>query len=237
MIPSFITKTHILEAMRRFIQEGVPTKKESKLYCVVKDGLHFPPKHTIAVAHQVATGRCLSSNQFAGGREANNFLKNHGFHIVRCGGSCTDSSDPITFLPTGHSERCSECKLLENIYGTCLVNHKFFWRTHLSSYAGTPIHSALQRVAAILEKYRGFGFEDFVRTKTLPPCDYWVPDPGFIVEFDESQHFTNPRKLALSEYPGNQPLGFSREHWVKLCEQHDARDNAPPLSRRTAGLV
>ena len=233
MIPSFITKTHILEAMRRIIQEGVPTKKESKLYCVVKDGLHFPPKHTIAVAHQVATGRCLSSNQFAGGREANNFLKNHGFHIVRCGGSCTDSSDPITFLPTGHSERCSECKirvleLLENIYGTCLVNHKFFWRTHLSSYAGTPIHSALQRVAAILEKYRGFGFEDFVRTKTLPPCDYWVPDPGFIVEFDESQHFTNPRKLALSAYPGDQPLGFSREHWVKLCEQHDAKDNDPP---------
>ena len=233
MIPSFITKRHILEAMQRIIHEGVPTQNKSKYYCVVKDGLHFPPKHTIALAHQVSTGRCLSSNEFSGGREANNFLKNRGFHIVRCSGSCTDISDPKTFLPTGHSERCPECKmrvreLLESIYGTCLVNHKFSWRTHPSSYAGTPIHSDLQRVAAILEEYRGFGFEDIVRTKTLPSCDYWVPDPGFIVEFDESQHFTNPRKLALSAYPGDQPLGFSREHWVKLCEQHNAKDNAPP---------
>ena len=51
MIPSFITKTHILEAMRRIIQEGVPTRKKSKQYCVVKDGLHFPPKYTIALAY------------------------------------------------------------------------------------------------------------------------------------------------------------------------------------------
>ena len=233
MIPLFITKIHILEAMRRIIQEGVPTRKKGKHYCVVKDGLHFPPKYTIALAHQVAAGRCLSSNDFAGGPEANNFLKNRGFHIVRCDCGGTDRRDLITFLPTGHSERCPECKirvreLLESIYGTCLVNHKFSWRTHPSSYAETPIHSALQCVAAVLEEYREFDFEDFVRTKTLPPCDYWVPDPGFIVEFDESQHFTNPRKLALSAYPGDQPLGFSRERWVKLCEQHDAKDNDLP---------
>lgn len=79
-----------------------------------------------------------------------------------------------------------------------------------------------------LEKYRGFGFKDFVKTKTLAPCDFWVPDPGFIVEFDESQHFTSPRKLALSGYLGDQPLGFSRERWIALCEQHNAKDDDPP---------
>ncbi|MDE0144852.1 MAG: carbon-nitrogen hydrolase family protein [Nitrospira sp.] len=135
--------------------------------------------------------------------------------------------------PTRHSERCRECKIrvreiLERIYGTCLRNHRVSWPAHLSSYKRTSIYSALKNVAIVLEKYRGFDIKDFVRAETLAPCDFWVPDPGFIVEFDESQHFTSPRKLALSAYPGGQPLGFSRECWTALCEQHNAKDDDPP---------
>ena len=55
----------------------------------------------------------------------------------------------------------------------------------------------------------------------LAGCDYWVPDPGFIVEFDESQHFTSPRKRALSVYADTAPLGFLRR----------ALDGALPASR------
>ena len=61
----------------------------------------------------------------------------------------------------------------------------------------------------------------------MAPCDFWVPDPGFIVEFDERQHFTIPRKLALSKYPAVQPLGFPQERWIVLCEHHTAKDNDP----------
>ena len=134
---------------------------------------------------------------------------------------------------TRHSERCPECKirvreLLERIYGTCLQNHKFSWSTHLSSYAGTAIFPALRKVATALEAYRGFSFEDFVRAKAVAPCDFWVPNPGFIVEFDESQHFTSPRKLTLSAYPDDHSVGFSRDRWIALCEKHNARDNDPP---------
>ena len=136
-------------------------------------------------------------------------------------------------LSTRHSERCKECKirvreLLERIYGTCLQNHKFSWPAHFSFYEGTSIFSALRKVATALEAYRGFSFEDFVRAKTVAPCDFWVPDPGFIVEFDESQHFTIPRKLVLSAYPDDHPMGFSRDRWISLCEKHNARDNDPP---------
>ena len=62
----------------------------------------------------------------------------------------------------------------------------------------------------------------------MSPCDFWVPAPGFIVEFDESQHFTSPRKLVFSAYPDNHPIGFSRDRWIALCEKHNARDNDPP---------
>ena len=245
MIPAFITKAHIVEAMRRISREGVPPRRNGRDYCLVKDGNHFPPKYTIALAHQVATGQCLRADKFSGGSETNSYLKTRGFNIVVCNcggsyraGSITSPSGPskkrthIT-RPTRHSERCHECKiqvreLLERIYGKCLQNHKFSWPAHLSSYEGTSIYSALRNVVTVLEKYRGFGFGDFVRAETLASCDFWVPDPGFIVEFDESQHFTSPRKLALSAYPGNQPLGFSRERWIALCAQHNAKDDDPP---------
>ena len=231
--------------MRRINRKGVPPRRNGRDYCLVKDGNHFPPKYTIALAHQVATGQDLRSDKFSGGPESNSFLKARGFNIVECncGGNCragsimspSGLSKKRTHItrPIRHSERCHGCKIrvreiLERIYGKCLQNHRFSWPTHLSAYEGTSIFSALWNVVSVLEKYRGFGFGDFVRAKTLASCDFWVPDPGFIVEFDESQHFTSPRKLALSAYPGAQPLGFSRERWIELCGQHSAKDDDPP---------
>lgn len=245
MIPAFITKAHIVEAMHRISRDGVPPRRTGRDYCLIKGDRHFPPKYSIALAHQVATGQSLRSDKFSGGSESNRFLKARGFNIVECNcggsyraGSITSPSGPFEKRshitpPTRHSERCHGCKIrvreiLERIYGTCLRNHKFSWPAHLSSYKGTSIYSALRNVVTVLEKYRGFYIRDFVRAETLASCDFWVPDPGFVVEFDESQHFTSPRKLALSAYPGGQPLGFSRERWIALCEQHNAKDDDPP---------
>ena len=133
-----------------------------------------------------------------------------------------------------HSERCRECKirvgqLLGRIYGACVLDHRFQWETSLTAYAGTSIDLALRDVAGVLEGYRGYGIGTFVRSNVLAGCDYWVPGPGFVVEFDESQHFTRPRKLALSVYADAHPLGFAARRWLELCEHHDARDNDPPF--------
>lgn len=246
MIPSFITKANILEAIQHINRKGVPPRRRSRDYCLVKDGYHFPPKYTIALAHKIAVGQFLDSDKFEGGAESNGFLESLGFSIIQCncGGSnpavppsVSLSSQQVkiksTRRPKRHSERCPECKIriheiLERIYGKCIRNHKFPWSTRLSSYAGTPVFPILKKAASILEKHRGFNFEDFVKTENLAPCDFWVPDPGFIVEFDERQHFTKPRKLSLSRYPDCQPLGFSKSRWTALCEQHNAKDNDPP---------
>ena len=98
----------------------------------------------------------------------------------------------------------------------------------IAPYEATEIGPVLRDVARILEAHRGFGTAKFVQRDVLAGCDYWVPDPGFIVEFDESQHFTSPRKLALSVYADVHTLGFSAKRWMEICEHHDARDNAPP---------
>ena len=246
MIPSVITKAHIVEAIRRINHDGVPPRRRGRGYCLVTNAEHLPPKYAIALAHQIATGEYLRSDRFSGGAESNDFLRRHGFSVVECncGGSVHDGRVTSVSRPsertrqaiasTRHSERCPECKrrvreLLERIYGTCVPNHGFGWRTGLAPYARTSIGSALRDVATVLETYRGFAIGEFVRRDVLAGCDFWVPDPGFVVEFDESQHFTNPRKLALSVYADDLPLGFSAQRWISLCEHHDARDNDPPF--------
>ena len=135
--------------------------------------------------------------------------------------------------PARHSERCRECKvrvrqLLEAIYGQCIPNRRFIWSTKISSYVGTPIHAQLESVVAAIEAHRGYRIGDFVRASRLAPCDFWIPDPGFVLEFDESQHFTAPRRSALSVYEDDLALGFSSTRWMDLCECHNASDNNPP---------
>ena len=136
--------------------------------------------------------------------------------------------------PARHSERCRECKirvreLLERIYGTCLPNHRFRWPTDLAAYSETSIYPTLRNVASALEAFRGYAVSDFAKSKVLAPCDFWIPNPGFVVEFDESQHFTHPRGLSLSAYPHEQPMGFSAARWIGRCEHHDAKDKPSPL--------
>jgi len=117
-------------------------------------------------------------------------------------------------------------QLLERIYGTCYPNYSFPWSAQARAYKGTPLFNTLQRVLGALTAYRGYS--DFIRSEQLPPCDFFVPDPGFLVEFDESQHFTVPRKIALSLYPPDSNVGFSIDRWISLCDEYNARDNNPP---------
>ena len=84
MIPYLISTTHITEALRRIIRDGVPSRRRSTGYCLVVDDRHFPPKYTISISHQVATGNPLSYDKFHGGREANLFLRERGFSVIKC---------------------------------------------------------------------------------------------------------------------------------------------------------
>ena len=247
VIPALITNPDIVEAIRRIRRDGVPPSRNSRGYCLVANGRHLPPKYTVAVAYEVATGELLSSSLFSGGPESNNFLRRRGFTVRECDcGGCAQDGGHVTSVshragkarsklaPARHSERCPECKqrvgeLLRHVYGTCVTDHKFGWQAGLAPYAETSIGGTLLDVAKAIQGYRGFGVHDFVRKPLLAGSDFWVPDPGFIVEFDESQHFTSPRKLALSAYGDDRRLGFPTKRWITLCEHHNKKDNRPPF--------
>lgn len=48
------------------------------------------------------------------------------------------------------------------------------------------------------------------------------------MEFDESQHFTEPRRISLEKYPEDLKLGFDRNQLIDLCAKIKGKDNGPP---------
>jgi hypothetical protein len=66
--------------------------------------------------------------------------------------------------------------------------------------------------------------------KAMIGCDYHVtPRDGkaFIVEFDESQHFTYPRLLTLHR-TSSRRVAYTVDVWRERCRTLDRRDPDPP---------
>ena len=237
MIPKNIHREHILKAIEEVRKTGVPEGRGSKKFLIEFDGNYYPPKYIISLANKYVNGEELSPSKFSGGTESNDFLRALGFKIVE-----TKLPRKIVQTPlkkhketvssvVHHDERCPKCKetirkLLERIYGKVEQNYKFEVGTLLEDFLSTSCYGKLKEIYDALQNHRGF--REFVKAKTLPNCDFFVPNQSFIVEFNESQHYTLPRKITLEMYPNELELGFNSEKWIALCEKINARDNDPP---------
>lgn len=129
-----------------------------------------------------------------------------------------------------HSPHCRACKvrvqeLLSAVYGICHISHSFPWSAQPEDYAATPIGKPLAQIRDALGDLRGH--RDFIKSAQMPPCDYFIADPPFIVEFDENQHFSRPRLTTLANYPDKAAVGFSIARWRQLCGEIDAVDDTP----------
>ena len=130
-----------------------------------------------------------------------------------------------------HDERCKECKkrigeLLFRIYGNVKIGHNLGLLNKPEAFKNTLYYNSLAHIFELLQKHRDH--KSFVRAKKLPNVDFFVPSPGFILEFDESQHFSKPREIALSNYPDRLQVGFNKSKWEFLCGKLHTKDNDPP---------
>jgi len=236
MIPKNIKREHIIKAVEEVRKGGIPKGRSSRKFLLELAKKYYPPKYVISLANKYANGEILDPTKFSGGKETNDFLRKLGFNIIDVSVQGKSTKLPKMkkerkSLNIHNGERCPRCKetikrLLERIYGRVEENYKFDVGTRPENFKGRPYYNKLREIYEALQSYKGF--KEFVKAKTLPNCDFFIPNPGFIVEFDESQHFTLPRKIALGMYPSNLELGFNREKWIRLCEQINAKDNDPP---------
>ena len=116
-------------------------------------------------------------------------------------------------------------EILTAIYGECRVNYQFPWPSRPEDYTTTAISHSLALIRTALGDWRGH--RDFIKSAQVPPCDFVISNPPFIVEFDESQHFTRARLVTLALYPKTIPRGFSLSRWQNLCREIKAHDDEP----------
>lgn len=160
-------------------------------------------------------------------------MRDRGESLNQRSGSKSLSSEnwsPPNKVVPEHSTHCRSCKervveLLAALYGDCRASYSFPWSANPRDYQGTAIGEVLRQIRDGLEHLRGH--RDFIKSPQVPPCDFYVPDPRFIVEFDESQHFSRPRLVALSLYPPELKIGFPLARWQELCRLIDAKDDTP----------
>ena len=236
MITKNIKKEHILKAIEEIESTGIPKLRHSKKFVLEHNHKYYPPKYIISLANRFANGVELDSEEFSGGKETNEFLEKLGFRIIDKSFSTQRVEAVVRYKKTNqtksiHSENCKDCKdrikeLLRKIYGAVELNYKFEVGTYPEAFRNSEYYWKLKEIYEALKDYRRF--EDFIKAETLPHCDYYIPDPGFIVEFDESQHFTKPREIALSKYPEELRLGFDRNMWMNLSKKLNRKDNDPP---------
>jgi 5-methylcytosine-specific restriction enzyme B len=82
-IPQNISKEHLLKAIHKIDQEGIPAGGDSRYYDVHFNGHKYPPKLVVSYANIFANGNVLDRNSFGGGKDTECFkiLEKHGFTI------------------------------------------------------------------------------------------------------------------------------------------------------------
>jgi 5-methylcytosine-specific restriction protein B len=82
-IPNNINKEHLLEAIRKIDNEGIPKDGDSQYYDVDFNGKKYPPKVIVSYANIFANGSELDRKTFKGGRNTDCFilLEKYGFEI------------------------------------------------------------------------------------------------------------------------------------------------------------
>jgi very-short-patch-repair endonuclease len=235
-----VTSAHVREACRRFNAGEVKCSHPARNTFLILDGKRYPAKFIRGLAYEVATGVKLNpSVDFSGGAETARFFRKLGFRIKHPTGAVRDRAGsrqrarvpspidihrPINRAKLGEKQQKEALKkVLEREFGAVELNRGFDW---LVVPQEVSMDEAVARICRKLMRYRHFS--EFYTSGRKLLCDFYMPSCRLIIEYDERQHFTEPRALCLEEYPGDLLLGFARKKWLEACRTIRARDDEPP---------
>lgn len=105
-IPNNITKEHLILAIKKIDEEGIPTGGKSQYYDVIVHGKTYPPKLVVSYANIFANGEELDRTSFRGGLDTPcfNLLTENGFTIQeKPGETITNDAPNIWFVTQGET--------------------------------------------------------------------------------------------------------------------------------------
>lgn len=233
-----VERQHVLRAIKIFLSER-PKCPASRSTFLVYEGKKLPAKHIRGMAYQVATGKEISKKDYAGGMETVRFFHQLGFEVFCTGSVKTPNTEAllpkssptnetshgqcpfpkvgstpmgrISIPRKGAIEQKNALQLVLNrlFNGDVVCEKTFPWLKTPAEITGeyVPLCSALANYT---------GNTDFVKKNVSLRCDFAVAGHHLIIEYDERQHFSQARKIALETYPGI-PLSYDRGLWIKAC--------------------
>ena len=115
-------------------------------------------------------------------------------------------------------------RALKAAFGVVEVENRLFQWLIVPSVS--QLQEPLSEVYDALSRYRGCAV--FTKAGRQLACDYVVPSRHLIIEYDERQHFSMPRAVAIRLNPKALPLLFDSGQWIRYCEEIRAVDTSPP---------
>lgn len=245
---SVVGRLHVEEACRHYDRGDRQPKRWARSTFLLLNERRYPAKFIRGWAYELATGEALDpSKDFSGGLETAKFFRKLGFKVEHYRGSgkpeksCENAVGvspkkkrprkekpvaEIIFKPTGRvtppDQRAYLLELLRRRFGEVQMEKTFSWLRVPSSDAMDG------SIKAIYEQlFRVRGYSDFAQAGTALKCDFYMPRQGVILEYDERQHFTKQRAVALKSYPEDVKLGFDRHAWIAVSERVQAQDGNP----------
>lgn len=244
---SEVKKEHVDTAIKMFLAEYEKHPPAQNTY-LIHHGRLLPAKHIRGLAYKVAFNQEISKTDYTGGKETADFFLQRGFRI-RYKGEILEPeplkeepkiivkpkiSKPkkvkLLDIPTEKKIKISAKgvieqknalqKILNKLYDGDIVSEKTF------EWMRTPsvIDGDFKKVYDSLVNYRGD--KNFAKKNMTLRCDFVCEGQKIIFEYDERQHFTQARYLALNSYP-EIPTFFDRALWLKACADIQANDRQP----------
>lgn len=248
MIPKEITRDHIIEAALWINANPENASNVSRKFAVLISGIEYSPKTVIRRAAFLATGMQLSTNMFSGGKPTNRILQNLGFEVINKQPLLKAPRPPVikrdresipknikaerTLEIEGKctGESCSQCKvifldMLKSVFGEVITQYRPDIPYRLQKYENSSFYAKLLEIYNKIRDRRSN--DNFDNGKENLVCDYYLPAQKTIVEFDESQHFTELRRISLEAYPSDLKIAYDHDLWINLCGRLDRHDNHP----------
>ena len=219
---SRLLKNHIKEACRRYDAEENRPTHPAKTTFLILDGERYPAKFIRGLAYEITTGHKLSSNDYSGGAETARFFEKLGYSVEYNGKTQENNHNKNNDKRTDSDtlkQKYALKNVLKQLFGHVDTEATFDW---LVVPDQSSMNDVLSGICEALVSFRGH--ENFSTPGWKLQCDFFIPSENLIIEYDEKQHFTEPRAVSFDFYPENISFAFDTGYWKDECNRIKAKD-------------
>jgi len=215
-----IKREHVLAAVKHYLRDK-PQHSPAKSAFLIHQKRKLPAKFILRLAFKVATGVMVRCGTLTGGRASVRVLQNLGFNTIY--------EKPLR--RNGNRNKVKNARreafkqALMKKWGPVETEHRFPGIQVPDLNNRKSMSVVLKNILKKIEKCRGMTIKG--RTGLALAFDLYLPKVRTVIEFDEKQHFTPLRAVALRAYPPGTKVGFDKKRWIRLAEEIRDGDNSP----------